>query len=98
MGIAEGIETAIAAHELFGLSTWATISSSIMESFVPPAGVRRLTIFADHDANFAGQLAAYTLAHRLHRLDPGLAVEVNVPPEPDTDWLDVLNGVGSRER
>ena len=69
-----------------------------MESFVAPAGVRRLTIFADHDTNFAGQLAAYTLAHRLHRLDLGLAVEVNVPPEPDSDWLDVLNRVGSSER
>ena len=66
-GIAEGIETAIAAHELFGLPTWATISATIMESFVPPAGVRRLTIFADHDTNFAGQKAAFTLAHRLHR-------------------------------
>jgi putative DNA primase/helicase len=98
LAIAEGIETAIAAHELFGLPTWATISSTIMGSFVPPAGVRRLTIFADNDTNFAGQLAAFTLAHRLYRLGPGLAIEVKIPPDPDSDWLDVLNGVGSRER
>jgi putative DNA primase/helicase len=98
LGIAEGIETAIAARELIGLPTWATISSTIMASFVPPAGVRRITIFADHDTNFAGQLAAFTLAHRLYRLDPGLAVEVKIPPEPDSDWLDVLNGAGARQR
>jgi putative DNA primase/helicase len=96
LGIAEGIETAVAAHELFGLPTWATISSAIMESFVPPAGVRRLTILADHDTNFAGQLSAFKLAHSLRRFDPDLAIEVKIPPEPDTDWLDVLNGVGVR--
>jgi len=47
VGVAEVIETAIAARELFGAPPWATISATIMESFVPPAGVRRLTIFAD---------------------------------------------------
>jgi putative DNA primase/helicase len=98
LGIAEGIETAIAAHELFGLPTWATISSTVMESFVPPAGVRRLTIFADHDTNFAGQLAAFTLARHLHNVHRGLVIEVKIPPVPGSDWLDVLNGVGSRER
>jgi hypothetical protein len=98
LGIAEGIETAIAAHELFGLPTWATIGSTIMESFAPPAGVRRLTIFADHDTNFAGQLAAFTLAHRLHDAGRDLSIEVKIPPEPGSDWLNVLNGVGAGER
>jgi putative DNA primase/helicase len=93
LGVAEGIETAIAAHELFGLPTWAIISSTIMESFVSPAGNRRITIFADHDSNFAGQLSAFTLAHRLDRTDRDLAIEVMIPPEPDSDWLGVLNGV-----
>jgi putative DNA primase/helicase len=36
LGIAEGIETAIAAYELFGIPTWATISTAIMETFEPP--------------------------------------------------------------
>ena len=98
VGVAEVIETAIAARELFGAPTWATASSTIMESFVPPAGVRRLTIFADNDTSFAGQLAAFTLARRLCALDPGLAITVKVPPEPDSDWLDVLNGVGARSQ
>jgi putative DNA primase/helicase len=87
LGIAEGIETAIAAHELFGVPTCAAISTAIMESFEPPASVHRLIIFGDHDANFAGQKAAYTLAHRLHR---DLTIEVKIPDGPGTDWLDVL--------
>jgi putative DNA primase/helicase len=89
LGIAEGIETAIAAHELFGVPTWATISSTIMESFEPPAGVKHLIIFSDNDTKFGGQKAAYRPAHRLHR---ELVIEVKIPPEPGTDWLDVLNG------
>jgi putative DNA primase/helicase len=60
-----------------------------MEGFAPPAGVRRLVIFGDNDASFAGQKAAYALAHRLHR---ELPVDVRIPPDAGTDWLDVLNG------
>ena len=90
LGIAEGIETAIAAHELFGLPTWAVISTAGMEAFRPPEGVLQLVIFGDHDRNFAGQKAAFNLAHRLYR-DLKLEIEVKIPPAPDTDWLDVLN-------
>jgi putative DNA primase/helicase len=93
LGIAEGIETAIAAHELFGLPTWATISATVMESFKPPAGVQRLVIFGDHDVKFGGQKAAYTLANRLHR---DFAIQVKIPSRPGADWLDVLNGAEAR--
>lgn len=89
LGVAEGIETAIAAHELFGMPVWACISTSGMETFDPPEGVRRVTIFADHDANFAGQKAAYVLASRIARNVEVAAIRT--PLEPDTDWLDVLN-------
>ncbi len=92
LGIAEGIETALAAHELFKVPAWAALTANGIKSFVPPRGLLRLHIFADNDLNYVGQAAGYELAHRLNR--DGLTVEVHVPPIADTDWLDVLNGGG----
>ena len=87
IGIAEGIETALAAAELFGLPVWSCVSTSGIESFEPPDGVRKVVIFADHDLNFAGQKAAFAAAHRLKL--KGYVVEVRIPPLAG-DWLDVL--------
>lgn len=88
LGVSEGIETAIGAHELFGLPVWAAVSTSGMESFEPPLGVVKVVVLADHDRSLAGHKAAYTVAHRL--AISGLGVEVKVPPQPGTDWNDVL--------
>lgn len=88
LGIAEGIETALAAFELFEVPVWSCVSAQGIESFEPPAGVREVIVFADHDTNFAGQAAAYRAAHRLKL--KGFEVEVCIPPEPG-DWLDELN-------
>jgi putative DNA primase/helicase len=92
LGIAEGVETALAAHELFQVPTWAAWSAHGIETFEPPRGLLRLCVFADHDENFVGQAAAYVLARRIGRTR--LSVEVHVPPEAGTDWLDVLNQGG----
>lgn len=87
LGVAEGIETAIAAAQLFRIATWATISTSIMVSFKPPKKYRKIVIFADHDTNFAGQKAAHILANKLYLDD--LIVSVETPDEPG-DWNDFL--------
>lgn len=68
IGVAEGIETAIAAHMLYGIPVWAVLGTAGMESFEPPDDVSRVIIFGDNDMDYAGQKAAYTLAHRLHRV------------------------------
>lgn len=88
LGIAEGIETALAAAELFGVPTWSCISTSGIESFDPSPGIEHVIVFGDHDANFAGQAAAYRAAHRLEL--KGYEVEVVIPPTVG-DWLDELN-------
>lgn len=87
IGIAEGIETAIAATELTGIPTWSVLNTTGMTKFQIPEGVEQLTIFADNDKNYAGQAAAYDLAHRL--AINGVPVDVRVPEETG-DWLDVL--------
>ena len=92
MGIAEGIENAIAASVLHGnLPVWATLGTNFMEAFVVPHGVEELVIFADHDSNMAGQKAAYVLANRVIVRDK-IKARVEMPALADTDWNDVLLG------
>ncbi|HCZ17391.1 MAG TPA: hypothetical protein DHV85_23050 [Candidatus Accumulibacter sp.] len=95
LGITEGIETALAAAQLFGVPVWSCISSAGIQSFEPPEGVRELIVFGDNDANFVGQAAAYTSAHRLKRR--GLVVTVEIPSTAG-DWLDQLSGVPGPRR
>lgn len=90
LGIAEGIETALAASILYGgIPVWSCISAKVMEKFVPPEGVERLLIFADNDENFVGQLSAYTLANKL-ATNSKLTVEVEIPYRKGIDYCDML--------
>jgi putative DNA primase/helicase len=89
MGVAEGIETALAAAKLFGVPTWAALGDSGMEKFEPPAGTERLIIFGDNDPSGVGQRAAYGLAARLA---PRMHIDVKTPDGIGTDWNDVLLG------
>lgn len=92
IGIAEGIETACAATALFGVPTWSAVSAPMLEAFDPPNGIKSVSIFADNDINYAGQAAAYRLAHRLHKA--GIGVRVHVPSQAGTDWADMLPVIG----
>lgn len=87
LGIAEGIETALAASKRFGLPVWAAISSTMLAKWTPPEGVREVMVFGDSDDGFGGQAAAYALAHRL-KVRLKLAVEVRIPGALGKDWAD----------
>ena len=91
VGITEGIETAIAVHELYNIPVWATLSTSLMISFEPPKGMKNIMIYGDSDLNFAGHRAAYILAHRLYLAD--YAVGVRFPEKMGYDFLDVKNEI-----
>lgn len=87
--IAEGIETAIAVHQMFDQQTWSVLSTSGMESFQPPEGIETVVICADNDKNFAGQKSAFALANRLVR--DGIKASVEIPDGPGNDFLDQMN-------
>ncbi len=87
MGIAEGIETAIAAFQIHNIPTWSVIHTNGIKGFVAPDICKKLIIFADNDTNFAGQAAAYELAKRL---SSAIKVEIKLPEKPGTDWADCI--------
>lgn len=89
VGVAEGIETALAAHELFGVPVWSVLNANGLKTFKPPATVRRVHVFGDNDESGTGQAAAWHLAASLRRI--GIEAPVNIPATSDSDWLDVLN-------
>lgn len=90
LGIAEGIETALAASEDLNIPVWAALSSALLESFEPPKTVKELIVISDNDANFAGQKSAYRLANRI-AMKTDISVVVHVPVRVGFDWLDVVN-------
>jgi putative DNA primase/helicase len=97
LAIAEGIETALAVHQLEGLPVWATGNAWQMEVLEIPSDIKELHIYADSDPSFTGQQAAYTLAKRM--ATKGVKVRVHLllgefwkTDEGDGgDFLDFLN-------
>jgi putative DNA primase/helicase len=96
LGVAEGIETALAAHQKFGFPVWSVISSVGMERFQIPKQVMCLMVFADNDLSYTGQAAAYALAKRAS-LQTKIEVLVKIPPEPGMDWNDYKFHVEPKE-
>lgn len=86
LGVAEGIETALACYLASGVPTWSCVSAWGIKSFEWPAGLQSLVIFADNDASGVGQSSARELAGRAAAA--GLECRVAIPKTVGTDWLD----------
>jgi putative DNA primase/helicase len=84
LGIAEGIETALSAHQIFKMPVWAAISANGVSEFPVIHGIKFLRIFADHDE--VG-LSAARMCKRRYKA-AGIDVEIRYPPEPQSDWND----------
>ncbi|HGH5978361.1 TPA: toprim domain-containing protein [Kluyvera georgiana] len=98
LGIAEGIETALSAHQIYNVNTWATMTANFMKKFRVPAGVKHLIIFADRDENSAtGLAAAYECAHaNLQSKNDLQRVSVFWPDHDDFNNM-LMNGDQVRE-
>ncbi len=92
LGIAEGIETALAIHQTTGMTVWSALSCTLLERFVPPGSTEQIVIWADRDANGAGQRSAEVLRKNLEA--KGIKASIMLPPRSGMDWLDVLNRCG----
>lgn len=94
LGIAEGIETALAAAELYKIPVWAALTAGNLQDFQPPPEAKKVIVFADRDASFTGEAAGYTLAKKLTA--KGIECEVFVPSKIG-DWNDVMLAVKTGE-
>jgi len=88
LGIAEGIETALAASKRDGIPVWAAYSAGLLEKWQVPEGVSNVVIYGDNDESFTGQAAAYALARRL--TNAGFGVDVRIPDWVG-DWADEVS-------
>jgi hypothetical protein len=90
LGLAEGIETALAAMQLAGVPCWACLGSQRMARVAIPDCVKELHVFADNDE--PGRIAAEQTA----RLHPQRRVVVHLPPDGFGDYADLAADLAKR--
>ena len=86
--LAEGVETSLAASELFGLPCWSAVYAGGLCSLVLPPEVRRIVIAADNDESGVGQRNALAAYDRWTA--EGRSVRIVAPPVVGDDFNDVL--------
>lgn len=88
LGLAEGIESALSAAQLFGIPCWATLGNERFGLVAIPDSVRELYLFIDNDAGGAlaedRALKAYVAPNRV--------IHSRAPASPGFDWNDELKG------
>lgn len=89
LGLAEGIETALSAAQLFGIPCWATLGTERFRHVAIPACVQRLILFLDNDA---GGRRAESLAREAHGR-ARRSIEARYSPLAGEDWNDELRRI-----
>lgn len=93
LGLAEGIESALSAMQLFGIPCWATLGNERFGLVSIPESVRELFLFIDNDAGGAHAeeraLKAYAAPDRV--------IHSRAPVSPGFDWNDELNSRLARQ-
>ena len=91
LGLAEGIETALACASSGWQPVWAAVDASNIASFPVLPGIECLTVFADNDR--AGQTAAQKCLLRWQ--NTGRAARIISPLAAGADWEDVARRVSA---
>jgi phage/plasmid primase-like uncharacterized protein len=86
--ICEGIETALAAAEIFTQPCWSAVFAGGLKTVELPPDVRRVVIAADNDASGTGQRSALAAYDRWRA--EGRSVRIVAPPVVGDDFNDVL--------
>lgn len=90
LGVAEGIESALSAKQLYKVPTWSLMNATYMKRFRAPTGVSTLYIFSDNDDSLTG-LAAAMACGRANLLSSNDVTKVIIRwPERLNDFNDVL--------
>ncbi|MEZ5712880.1 MAG: toprim domain-containing protein [Sphingobium sp.] len=87
LGLAEGIETALAATQLSGIPCWATLGNERFGLVTVPESVRELFLFLDADEG--GDLAQERACSAYAA--PGRRIVIRRPRKAGYDWADVLS-------
>jgi putative DNA primase/helicase len=93
MGLAEGVETALSAMQLTGITVWASLGASRLHNVELPPEVEEVHVFVDNDE--PGRLAAKRAAD-VHT-STGRRVYLRSPPDECGDWNDFLNLIADRD-
>lgn len=93
LGLAEGIESALSAMQLFGIPCWATLGNERFGHVAIPESVRELHLFIDNDPG--GELADQR-ARKAYSAS-GRVIRSRVPASTGFDWNDELKARLARE-
>jgi hypothetical protein len=93
LALAEGIETTLSVAQSGALAAWACLSADGIRSIVLPSTALLVVICGDRDENAVGERAARDAGARFVR--EGRRVRIALPPEPGTDFNDILCGMAA---